>query len=146
MSRIWLGQFVFFYEHGLKLPRMDSPPEVAFFPLNGTWLGLYSKVAMAADAGVESLAGSSMVLAHNVKSESEVDNVVAGAASAGGVVTRQPGATEWGGYSGYFRDPDGHLWEVAYNPFFGWGTKTLDLNLTLGSSLWFPTGEPDDSA
>lgn len=107
-----------FYEQGLGFPRIDSPPEVAFFALNGTWLGLYGRDALADDAGISS-AGSgfaSFALAHNVHTETEVDEVMAQAIEAGAKLIKPPQKVFWGGYSGYFADPDGHLWEVAYNP------------------------------
>jgi len=109
-----------FYERGLGFPRMDSPPEVAFFTLNGTWLGLYGLDALAEDARVGAASGgfAGFSLAHNVSSEDEVDQVMSQAASAGAVVTKPARKTEWGGYSGYFSDPDGYLWEIAHNPLF----------------------------
>lgn len=109
-----------FYEEGLGLPRMGSPPEVAFFPLAGAWLGLYERGALAADATVaaEGSGFEGFTLAHNVASKEEVDAVVAQAEAAGAAVVKPPREVFWGGYSGYFQDPDGHLWEVAYNPHF----------------------------
>ena len=109
-----------FYERGLGFPRMDSPPEVAFFTLSGTWLGLYGRDALAADAQVGAVSGgfAGFSLSHNVSSEDEVDQVMSQAASAGAVVTKAARKTEWGGYAGYFADPDGYLWEVAHNPLF----------------------------
>ena len=59
-----------------------------------------------------------VTLAHNVRSESEVDRVISEARAAGATISRQPGPTPWGGYSGVFVDPDGHPWEVAHNPGF----------------------------
>jgi len=108
-----------FYHHGLGLPLLDSPPGVAFFNLNGSWLGLYPKESLAADAGVEakSFGFSGFALAHNLGSEEEVDQAMAQAVFAGAQVTRAAQKTAWGGYSGYFSDPDGYLWELAYNPF-----------------------------
>jgi len=115
-----LAAAIAFYEQGLGFPRMDSPPDVAFFTLSGTWLGLYGRQALADDAGVP--AGGSgfegFTLAHNVTSEQEVDAVMARAVEAGASQVKPPQKATWGGYSGYFKDPDGHLWEVAYNPFF----------------------------
>ncbi len=107
-----------FYEEGLGFPRMESPPEVAFFTLNGTWLGLYGREALAEDATVPAKGDgfNSFALAHNVESEAQVDEVVAQAVDAGATLVKKPQAVFWGGYSGYFADPDGHLWEVAYNP------------------------------
>jgi catechol 2,3-dioxygenase-like lactoylglutathione lyase family enzyme len=115
-----LSTAVRFYEEGLGFPRMESPPEVAFFTLNGTWLGLYGREALAEDARVPSEGSGfeSFALAHNTHSEAEVDEVIAQAARAGGTILKQPEKVFWGGYSGYFADPDGHLWEVAYNPHF----------------------------
>jgi len=109
-----------FYEQGLGFPRMDSPPEVAFFTLNGSWLALYGRDALADDAQVpsEGHGFEAFTLAHNVHSEAEVDAVVQQALAAGATLVKQPQKVFWGGYSGYFRDPDGHLWEVAYNPHF----------------------------
>lgn len=115
-----LSAAIRFYEHGLGFPRMESPPEVAFFTLNGTWLGLYGREALAEDAAVSSNGEGfeSFALAHNVSSEKEVDEVVAQAVGAGATLVKKPQKVFWGGYSGYFKDPDGHLWEVAHNPFF----------------------------
>lgn len=130
ISMITLGvtdmeKSVKFYKEGLGFPKMDSPPEVAFFTLNGTWLGLYSRDALADDAMVPS-EGSGFdrfALAHNVASEAEVDQVIAQALSAGAALSKKAQKTFWGGYSGYFKDPDGHLWEVAHNPFFWIGPE-----------------------
>lgn len=108
-----------FYEKGLGFPRLESPPSVAFFKLNGTWLGLYGREVLAEDAQVpaDGSGFSGFALAHNVSSEKEVDGVVARAVKAGATLTKKPQKVFWGGYSGYFKDPDGHLWEVAHNPF-----------------------------
>lgn len=122
-----LNRAIRFYEQGLGFPRLSSPPEVAFFTLNGSWLGLYGKEALATDAHVspqgEGFAG--FALAHNVSSEAEVDEVVNQAIAAGATLVKKPQQVFWGGYSGYFKDPDGHLWEVAHNPFF-WVGPTDD--------------------
>ena len=115
-----LAASIKFYEKGLGFPRMESSPEVAFFTLRGTWLGLYGREALAADAAVpaEGTGFNSFALAHNVPSEVEVDKVIAQAVAAGASLVKKPQKASWGGYSGYFKDPDGHLWEVAFNPFF----------------------------
>lgn len=115
-----LPRSIAFYEHGLGLPRMASPPEVAFFTLSGTWLGLYGIDALAEDAGLHGGPGgfAGFTLAHNVSSEREVDALMAQAESAGAVVTRGARKTDWGGYAGYFADPDGYPWEIAHNPLF----------------------------
>lgn len=120
-----LAASVRFYEAGLGFPRMESPPEVAFFTLDGTWLGLYERNALAADASVsaEGHGFEAFTLAHNVESEPEVDEVIRQAIEAGATLVKQPQKALWGGYSGYFQDPDGHLWEVAYNPYFWVGPR-----------------------
>jgi catechol 2,3-dioxygenase-like lactoylglutathione lyase family enzyme len=115
-----LAVSVKFYEEGLGFPRMASPPEVAFFTLNGTWLGLYGRDALAADATVpsEGYGFESFALAHNVHSEMEVDEIMGLALEAGAALVKRAQKVSWGGYHGYFKDPDGHLWEVAHNPHF----------------------------
>lgn len=115
-----LAAAVEFYERGLGLPRMESPPEVAFFTLNGTWLGLFGRDALAGDANVspEGSGYRAVALAHNVHSEAEVDAIMEQALAAGATLVKQPQRVSWGGYSGYFSDPDGHLWEIAHNPHF----------------------------
>lgn len=120
-----LAAAVDFYEQGLGFPRMESPPEVAFFTLDGTWLGLYGREALAEDAQVSAVGEGfeGFALAHNVGSEEEVDQVVAQAVAAGATLAKEPQQAPWGGYSGHFTDPDGHLWEVAYNPFFWVGPE-----------------------
>lgn len=114
-----LQRSVRFYEQGLGFPRMESPPSVAFFTLNGSWLGLYGRASLAEDAGVPSEGSgfSGIALAHNVDSEAAVDEVLAQAVSAGATLVKPGQKVFWGGYSGYFSDPDGYLWEVAHNPF-----------------------------
>ena len=108
-----------FYETGLGLPKMDSPPGVVFFNLNGTWLGLSNRKALAHDAGVspEGQGYSGINLAHNVASPEEVDALIQAAQAAGARIVKAPTQADWGGYHAYFADPDGHLWEVAHNPF-----------------------------
>ena len=120
-----LAESVKFYEQGLGFPRMESPPEVAFFTLNGTWLGLYSRNALAEDATVSPEGGGfeGFTLSHNVSSEAEVEQVMSQALAAGGSLVKEAQKVFWGGFSGYFRDPDEHLWEVAYNPHFWVGPR-----------------------
>ena len=120
-----LAASVKFYERGLGFPRMKSPPEVAFFTLDGTWLGLYGRDALAEDATVSPKGSgfASFALAHNVHSEAEVDMVISQAIEAGATLVKKPQKVLWGGYSGYFKDPDGHLWEIAYNPHFWVGPR-----------------------
>lgn len=87
-----LATSVRFYEEGLGFPRMESPPEVAFFTLNGTWLALYGREAPAADALVPAEGGGfeSFALAHNVRSEAEVDEVMRQALAAGATLAKSP--------------------------------------------------------
>ena len=133
ISMITLGvtdmeRSVKFYEDGLGFPRMDSEPEVAFFTLNGSRLGLYGHDALADDVTVAAKGSGfrGVTLAHNVSSEDEVDAVLAQAVTAGATLVKPGQKVFWGGYSGYFSDPDGHLWEVAYNPYFWVGPEDKD--------------------
>lgn len=101
--------------------RSNSPPElgVVFFQAGSIVFALWSNEELAADAGLPGpVPAGGVCLAHNVRTEAEVDQVVAEAEAAGATVTRPPEATFWGGYSGAFLDPDGHPWEIANNP--GW--------------------------
>jgi catechol 2,3-dioxygenase-like lactoylglutathione lyase family enzyme len=109
-----------FYADGLGLVQLKSPPGVSFFELGKTWLALYPRDLLAADAGVAPGGSgfSGFALAHNVRSAAETDRLLEDAARAGGRVTRSARPTSWGGYAGYFADPDGFLWEVAWNPRF----------------------------
>ena len=105
----------FYRELGFPVDRWG---DAAFFELDGAWLSVFPREALAADAGVD--AGQTgfdgVTLAHNVASREEVDSVLDELVAAGGQVTRPARETDWGGYSGYVADPDGHLWEIAYNP------------------------------
>ena len=114
-----LGRARAFYEALGWKPGL-AVEDVVFFQAGGMIVGLWSRARLAADAGVadDGAGFDGVVLAHNVRSPGEVDAVIAEAAAAGGVVTKRPAATEWGGYSGAFLDPDGHAWEVAHNPGF----------------------------
>ncbi len=114
-----------FYGEGLGFPQMPGESSVSFFTLNGAWLALYGREALAEDAGVPA-AGSGFAgftLAHNVSSRAEVDKVMAEAVKAGARLIKEPGDVFWGGYSGYFEDPDGYLWEIAWNPHFWVGPE-----------------------
>ena len=119
---------VSFYKDGLGFPQLESPPEVAFFTLNGTWLGLYGYDALAKDAMVsaDGQGFQGFALAHNVQSDVEVDDTLRMAVDAGATLVKPGQKVEWGGYSGYFKDPDGYLWEVAHNPFEWIGPKDDD--------------------
>ena len=116
-----------FYERGLGLPKIDSPPTVAFFALNGTWLGLSERRNLARDAGVspEGSGYSGINLVHNVGSDEDVDALLGLVVKAGGQTIKPPTRADWGGYHCYFGDLDGHLWEVAHNPFVWIGPEDL---------------------
>ncbi|MBI5572509.1 MAG: VOC family protein [Desulfomonile tiedjei] len=109
-----------FYEEVLHLPRLKTPPGISFFEMGKTWLALFPRHLLAADAGVpaEGVGFPGFTLAHNVRSEAEVDRLLAEIAAAGGQIVKPGQRADWGGYSGYFADPDGYLWEVAWNPDF----------------------------
>jgi catechol 2,3-dioxygenase-like lactoylglutathione lyase family enzyme len=110
-----------FYREGLGFPTHNFKEEegIVFFKLEGSWLALYPRDKLAEDAQVNANGSgfSGFTLAHNVKTKAEVDRVVELAVSAGAKLIKRPQEAFWGGYSGYFADPDGYLWEVAYNPF-----------------------------
>lgn len=109
-----------FYEK-LGWTRSSASQEaVTFIQLKGTVLALFSRSALAADAGVEDTVPgfSGVTLAHNVSSPAGVDAVIRYAVSCGARLVKPPETVFWGGYSGYVADPDGHLWEIAHNPFF----------------------------
>lgn len=109
-----------FYERlGFKASSASNE-SVTFFDAGGVVLGLFGRAALAQDAYVpEAGSGfSAIALAHNVRTEAEVDAVLAEAAAAGGRIVKPAQRVFWGGWSGYFADPDAHLWEVAHNPFF----------------------------
>jgi catechol 2,3-dioxygenase-like lactoylglutathione lyase family enzyme len=113
-----LARSIAFYRDGLKLPLRDVAPGVAFFELAGTWLSLFPRHELARDATV-SPAGEGFrgfTIAHNVGTRAEVDAVLAEATRSGATLIKPARDAEWGGYSGYFADPDGFLWEVAWNP------------------------------
>ena len=96
-----------------------SNPFVAFFDLGGQVLALFPRSALAEDAGGSAAstdAGISFTLARNVTRESDVQAVLDRAVAAGGRITREPSSPPWGGVRGYFADPDGFAWEVAWNP------------------------------
>ena len=103
--------------------------EVAFFQLNGMVLALWGLGELARDARVLDGGGwGGIALAQNHVSRAAVDEVVARAVAAGATLLKAPVPTDWGGYSGYVADPDGHAWEVAHNPFWplaGDGSLTL---------------------
>ena len=104
--------------------------QTAFYQLGGLALVLWGRANVADDAAVpdDGSTFSGIVLAHNVTSREEVDSIVDTAQRAGAEVTKPPSETFYGGYAGFFRDPDGHTWEIAHNPGF---TINADGTLTL---------------
>lgn len=115
-----LARATSFYADVLDLPRLPSPPGIAFFELGPTWLALYPREQLAADAAVPASGSGfrSVALAHNVASRNEVDALLDHIGAHGGRIVKHGTKADWGGYSGYFADPDGFLWEVAWNPSF----------------------------
>lgn len=122
-----LERSVAFYRDGLGFPTKGivgaefENGAVAFFNLSsGMKLGLWPRKSMSADSGVPAgpRGGLEFSLAHNVGSEREVDDAMQQAERAGAKIVKPPHKTFYGGYAGLFQDPDGHLWEVAFNPGF----------------------------
>lgn len=107
-----------FYEGGLGWRRGNDHAEVVFFQVNGSVLALFSRRDLAADAGLgaEGSGFGGVALGYCSRSRQEVDAVLAQAAAAGARILKPAQDAFWGGYSGYFADPDGHVWEVAWNP------------------------------
>ena len=95
--------------------------DVAFFDLDGFILALWRRVSLAADIGADPSAHGrfeAVALAYNARSHDEVDAIFSMLEERGASIVKPPLETDWGGYSGYFADPDGHHWEVAWNPFW----------------------------
>ena len=107
-----------FYEAGLGWTPLNALEEVCFYQLSpGLGVALFLRDALETDAGRRiDGAFSGVTLALNERSKADVDRTFAEAEAAGAVITKPPQDAPWGGYSGYFRDPDGHSWEVAWNP------------------------------
>jgi len=111
-----------FYRDGLKLPTTRSPENgIVFFQTNGIALALYPYQDLADDIGPDwnqpRSKFSGITLAHNVRERGEVDEILATAEAGGAHIVKPAADTFWGGYSGYFTDPDGYLWEVAWGAF-----------------------------
>jgi len=120
-----LARSVAFYSDGLGFPLSSASVEgeVAFMRAGGTVLALWWRAKLADDANLPDRRGAwkefgGIALAHNVRERGEVDAVLAQAVAAGARLLKPAVDTEWGGRSGYFADPDGHPWEVAWNPGF----------------------------
>jgi uncharacterized protein len=122
-----LERAVAFYRDGLGLSTKGiigkefEQGAVAFFDLqNGLKLALWPRTSLAHDTGLSGSAPSALefTLGHNVASKEEVDAVMTTARNAGAVIVKEAHETFWGGYAGYFQDPDQHLWEIVWNPNF----------------------------
>jgi uncharacterized protein len=116
-----LNRSIDFYEKGLGWKRSAaSQDNIIFFQLSSIVLALYPRELLAEDATIpaEGKGFSGITLAHNTRSEEEVDEIVAKVEKLGATIVKKPQKVFWGGYSSYFKDPDGHLFEVAFNPFF----------------------------
>lgn len=107
-----------FYED-LGWARVDSPDGVVAFDLIGQTLGLYPLDALAEDIGVpvDELGAGRMTLGHNVAAKEDVTLLMSKAKEAGAKILKPAQDVFWGGYHGYFADPEGHIWEIAHNPF-----------------------------
>ncbi len=116
-----IAQSLAFYRDGLgfQLHNDDESDGCLMFQLEGAWLAIYPRERLAEDAQLAATDSgfAGFTLAHNVKSKIEADAVFAQAVAAGAKPVKAPQDVFWGGYSGYFADPDGLLWEVAFNPF-----------------------------
>ena len=114
-----------FYRDGLGLPTNGivgtefEHGAVAFFQLqSGLQLAVWPRASLAADTGlaVGRPTSAQFTIGHNVNGRAEVDAAMAQAGTAGAIIVKPAGQTFWGGYAGYFQDPDGHVWEIAWNP------------------------------
>ncbi len=112
--------------------RSNKEAEVAFYQAGGMVLALWSRQSLAEDAHLPAEGGGfrGVALAYNARTREEVDAVLAEAKAAGAVIPKPAEEAFWGGYSGYFADPDGHLWEVAWNPHW---TIAADGSVRLGA-------------
>lgn len=110
-----------FYQNGLGWKTSSASTEnIAFFQLGGIIFALYPRDKLAEDVTIapEGHGFSGITLAYNAKNEAEVDEVLRNVDKLGAKIVKKAQKVFWGGYSGYFADLDGHLWEVAWNPFF----------------------------
>ena len=109
-----------FYENKFGWKRSEmSNDDIVFFQLNGIYLALYSRTELAKDATIDS-AGTGFkgfTISYNARSEKEVDDLINTLRNKGVKIIKEPQKVFWGGYSSYISDPDGNLWEIAYNPF-----------------------------
>jgi len=116
-----LARALAFYRDGLgwSPSRASVDGDVAFFQLGSLAVAIWSRASLAADAGLADPGGwGGVALVHYVRSKADVDAVMRAWSAAGGTITRPAMEADWGGYSGYVADPDGHPWEIAWNPTF----------------------------
>jgi catechol 2,3-dioxygenase-like lactoylglutathione lyase family enzyme len=109
-----------FYENKFGWKRSElSNENLILYPLNGIHIALYSREELAKDATVDSIGNGfkGFTISHNVWSEKEVDELIQSLRSKGVKIVKEPQKVFWGGYSSYIADPDGNLWEIAYNPY-----------------------------
>lgn len=115
----------FYQDLGFELSSASVEGQVSFFRTAGSLLAVWGAADLRRDASVETVPAAGafrdVSLAINVESADAVDAALADAVAAGARIARPAEATEWGGYNGYFADPDGHLWEVAHNPHWPLG-------------------------
>jgi catechol 2,3-dioxygenase-like lactoylglutathione lyase family enzyme len=114
-----LNRSIAFYRDGLGLSLSPQSNElIAYFPLRGLWLALFPIEILAIDTRIplEEFGRSPITLAHHVEQRALVDQTLAEAVAAGGRITKAAADTDWGGYAGFFVDPDDHLWEVVWDP------------------------------
>jgi predicted lactoylglutathione lyase len=118
-----LARSTAFYREIFSTPPITENEGVTFFPLPGTWLSLYPLQKLAEDIG-ETVklpkpgTFSGVTLAYNARSKDEVSHLFVRAGVVGAHIAKTPQDTFWGGYGGYFSDPDGHYWEVVWGPMF----------------------------
>jgi len=115
-----LNNSIDFYENKFGWKRSElSNKELILYQLNGIYLALYSRNELAKDASVDSVGSGfkGFSISYNARSEKEVDDLIKGLRDKGVKIVKEPQKVFWGGYSSYIADPDGNLWEIAYNPY-----------------------------
>ena len=115
-----LNNSIDFYENKFGWKRSElSNKELILYQLNGIYLALYSRNELAKDASVDSVGSGfkGFSISYNARSEKDVDDLIKGLRDKGVKIVKEPQKVFWGGYSSYIADPDGNLWEIAYNPY-----------------------------
>ncbi|MEA5093149.1 hypothetical protein SDC9_22203 [bioreactor metagenome] len=127
-----MAQSIRFYRDGLGFAtdEKEDSPKVVFFNTTGTKFELYPLKLLAEDINEKNpphiaTGFAGITLAYNVKSEDEVHEIMELAKRAGAVIAKEPQRVFWGGYSGYFTDPNGYYWEVAYNPYWNFDEQDM---------------------